>query len=225
MMANLFSVFDPSTSIMKLNLNWISSMISFLIIPSMFWLIPNRFYFIWNKICMTLHQEFKTLMKIDYKLSSTMIFIMFFMMILINNIFGLFPYIFTSTSHMTMTLTFSLTLWLILMIYGWLNVTQNMFAHLIPAGTPAALMPFMVLIETISNLIRPMTLAVRLSANMIAGHLLITLLSQTTAKVPLMMISIMIIVQMLLLTLESAVAVIQAYVFSTLSTLYSSEIS
>nr|YP_010585995.1 ATP synthase F0 subunit 6 [Agapetus zniachtl]UZZ43731.1 ATP synthase F0 subunit 6 [Agapetus zniachtl] len=225
MMANLFSVFDPSTSILKMNLNWISSMIGFLIIPSIYWLIPNRMYFIWNKISMTLHQEFKTLMKIDYKISSTSIFIMMFMMILINNVLGLFPYIFTSTSHLTMTLSFSLTLWLMLMIYGWMNTTQNMFAHLIPAGTPSILMPFMVLIETISNLIRPMTLAVRLSANMIAGHLLITLLSQTTAQVSIMMIGIMIIVQILLLTLESAVAVIQAYVFSTLSTLYSSEIN
>lgn len=86
-------------------------------------------------------------------------------------------------------------------------------------------MPFIVVIESISNVIRPGTLAVRLAANMIAGHLLITLLGNQTTVAGLSIIYILLGVQVLLLILESAVAIIQAYVFAVLSTLYSSEIT
>jgi len=100
-----------------------------------------------------------------------------------------------------------------------------MFAHLVPQRTPGPLIPFIVLIESISNVIRPLTLAVRLIANMVAGHLLITLLgNQTAARSNLLLISLLL-TQIILLTLESAVAVIQAYVFAVLTTLYAREIT
>jgi F-type H+-transporting ATPase subunit a len=99
-----------------------------------------------------------------------------------------------------------------------------MFAHLVPQGTPSVLIPFIVLIETISNVIRPGTLAVRLSANIIAGHLLLTLLGNTGNSLSYIIVTILIFAQLLLLTLESAVAIIQAYVFTILRTLYSREI-
>jgi len=86
-------------------------------------------------------------------------------------------------------------------------------------------MPFIVLIETIRNVIRPGTLAVRLTANIIAGHLLITLLGNQTARASGIILASLIIVQILLLTLERAVAIIQSYVFAVLSTLYSREIT
>jgi F-type H+-transporting ATPase subunit a len=85
-------------------------------------------------------------------------------------------------------------------------------------------MPFIVLIETIRNIIRPGTLAIRLSANIIAGHLLLTLLGNTGNSLSSLLISFLIFTQLLLLTLESAVAIIQAYVFTILRTLYSREI-
>ena len=98
-----------------------------------------------------------------------------------------------------------------------------MLAHLVPQGTPPALMSFIVLIETVRNIIRPGTLAIRLSANIIAGHLLLTLLgNQTAARAPIIM-SLLLTTQILLLVLECAVAIIQSYVFMVLSTLYSRE--
>nr|ARO47910.1 ATP synthase F0 subunit 6 [Osmylidae sp. EMHAU-20151229-16] len=225
MMTNLFSVFDPSTSIFNLSLNWLSSLIGLLMIPYMYWLLPNRFIFLWNKILLTLHKEFKTLLGTSSHPGSTFIFVSLFSLIMFNNFMGLFPYIFTSTSHLTLTLTLALPLWLSFMLYGWINHTQHMFAHLVPQGTPGVLMPFMVCIETISNFIRPGTLAVRLAANMIAGHLLMTLLGNTGPSMNLLMINILILTQIALLTLESAVAIIQSYVFAVLSTLYSSEVN
>nr|AXS66506.1 ATP synthase F0 subunit 6 [Tenebrionoidea sp. 8 KM-2017] len=222
MMMNLFSSFDPSSN-WNLSLNWMSTFLGLLIIPSMFWIIPSRLNFLWNKIIWTLHLEFKTLLGNKIK-GMTLMFISLFSFILFNNFLGLFPYIFTSSSHMTMTLTLALPFWLTFMIFGWLNNTIHMFAHLVPQGTPPVLMPFMVCIETISNVIRPGTLAIRLSANMIAGHLLMTLLGNTGSSLSILMVNILIIVQLLLLLLESAVSIIQSYVFAILSVLYSSEV-
>jgi F-type H+-transporting ATPase subunit a len=99
-----------------------------------------------------------------------------------------------------------------------------MFAHLVPQGTPAVLIPFMVCIETIRNVIRPGTLAVRLSANIIAGHLLLTLMGNTGSGIAVFMVTFLVIGQLALLVLESAVAIIQGYVFAVLRTLYSSEV-
>nr|YP_009229548.1 ATP synthase F0 subunit 6 [Papilio xuthus]ABQ63453.1 ATP synthase F0 subunit 6 [Papilio xuthus]ALT55629.1 ATP synthase F0 subunit 6 [Papilio xuthus]ANW48048.1 ATP synthase F0 subunit 6 [Papilio xuthus]QSZ78093.1 ATP synthase subunit 6 [Papilio xuthus]WEF74866.1 ATP synthase F0 subunit 6 [Papilio xuthus] len=226
MMNNLFSIFDPSTNIFNLSLNWFSTFIGLLFIPFCFWTIPNRQFIFWNFILNKLHNEFKMLLG-NNKLNkgSSFIFISLFSFILFNNFLGLFPYIFTSTSHLNISLSISLSLWLSFMLYGWINNYQHMFIHMIPQGTPSILMPFMVLIETISNIIRPGTLAVRLTANMIAGHLLLTLLSSTGNNMSFFLLFILIFLQILLLILESAVAVIQAYVISILSTLYSSEVN
>nr|AOY39099.1 ATP synthase F0 subunit 6 [Trechoblemus micros] len=224
MMTNLFSTFDPSTNIMNLSLNWMSTILGLLILPMSFWFIPSRINMMWTIIMTTLHKEFKMLMGPFNLKGSTLIFISLFSFILFNNFMGLFPYIYTSSSHMTMTLSLALPLWLSFMLFGWMNNTQHMFAHLVPQGTPPILMPFMVCIESISNIIRPGTLAVRLAANMIAGHLLLTLLGNTGIFMNSFMISILIIVQIMLLMLEFAVSIIQSYVFAILSTLYSSEV-
>nr|QXG19559.1 ATP synthase F0 subunit 6 [Drosophila takahashii] len=224
MMTNLFSVFDPS-AIFNLSLNWLSTFLGLLMIPSIYWLMPSRYNIFWNSILLTLHKEFKTLLGPSGHNGSTFIFISLFSLILFNNFMGLFPYIFTSTSHLTLTLSLALPLWLCFMLYGWINHTQHMFAHLVPQGTPAVLMPFMVCIETISNIIRPGTLAVRLTANMIAGHLLLTLLGNTGPSMSYLLVTFLLVAQIALLVLESAVAMIQSYVFAVLSTLYSSEVN
>nr|YP_009731698.1 ATP synthase F0 subunit 6 [Carpophilus pilosellus]QHR79646.1 ATP synthase F0 subunit 6 [Carpophilus pilosellus] len=221
-MANLFSSFDPTTKFFSLN--WLSSLIGLFIIPMSFWLIPSRLNMLWIKIIMTLHKEFKILLNTETK-GNTLIFISLFSFILFNNFLGLFPYIFTSSSHLILSLGLALPLWLSFMLYGWTNNTTHMLAHLVPQGTPPVLMPFMVCIETISNIIRPGTLAIRLSANMIAGHLLMTLLGNTGPTLPTLLITILVVVQILLLVLETAVSIIQSYVFAVLSTLYSSEVN
>nr|AND96711.1 ATP synthase F0 subunit 6 [Digitonthophagus gazella] len=224
MMTNLFSSFDPGTY-MGTSLNWMSTFLGIIFLPTMFWLIPSRYNFLWNKIIITLHNEFKILIGNNSIKGSTLIFISIFSMIVYNNFLGLFPYIFTSSSHLALTLSLALPMWLSFMIYGWINNTMHMFTHLVPQGTPPVLMPFMVCIETISNIIRPGTLAVRLAANMIAGHLLMTLLGNTGSMLNLLMINLLIITQLLLLLLESAVSIIQSYVFAVLATLYSSEVN
>nr|APX39231.1 ATP synthase F0 subunit 6 [Hypocassida meridionalis] len=223
MMTNLFSSFDPSTN--YLSLNWLSPMLVFFLMPWAFWFIPSRTSMIWMKMTNLIKKEIKVLTPYKEFKGLSLIMVSLFLFIMINNFMGLFPYIFTSTSHIVISLSMALPLWLSFMIYGWMNKTLNMFAHLVPQGTPPMLMPFMVCIETISNIIRPGTLAVRLSANMIAGHLLMTLLGSVGPMIPTSMVNLLIIVQILLLILEMSVSIIQAYVFMILTTLYSSEVN
>lgn len=224
MITNLFSVFDPS-AIFNFSLNWLRTFLGLLIIPSIYWLIPSRYNIIWNSILLTLHKEFKTLLGPSGHNGSTFIFISLFSLILFNNFIGLFPYIFTRTRHLTLTLSLALPLWLCFILYGWINHTQHIFAHLVPQGTPAILIPFIICIETIRNIIRPGTLAVRLTANIIAGHLLLTLLGNTGSSISYILITFLLIAQIALLVLESAVAIIQSYVFAVLRTLYSREVN
>lgn len=225
MITNLFSVFDPSTTIFNLSLNWLRVFIGLLLIPISFWFIPSRYQIIWNNVLITLHKEFKNLLGPSGHNGSTFIFISLFSLILFNNFIGLFPYIFTGTSHLVFTLTLALPLWIRFIVYGWINHTQHIFAHLVPQGTPAVLIPFIVCIETIRNVIRPGTLAVRLTANIIAGHLLLTLIGNTGPSISYILVSLLIIGQIALLILESAVAIIQSYVFAVLRTLYSREVN
>nr|UPL65898.1 ATPase subunit 6 [Lasiolabops cosmopolites] len=222
MMTNLFSTFDPATS-SSLSMNWISTFLGIQMIPFMYWITPSRMNMIFKILFNNLYNEFKTLLG-EKSQGFNLMIISVFTFILMNNLMGLLPYIFTSSSHLSYTLSLALPLWMSLMIYGWMNKTQMMFAHMIPNGTPPILMPFMVLIETISNLIRPGALAVRLTANMIAGHLLMSLLGNNMTESNSMIMPLILMIQMTLMMFETAVSMIQAYVFSVLTTLYSSEV-
>nr|WMV00315.1 ATP synthase F0 subunit 6 [Maoricicada campbelli] len=221
MMTNLFSSFDPCTGF--LSLNWLSSMILLLFLPLTYWYMPNRFIIFYNKILFLLNNELNMLM--NYKsLGSSLMFLSLFTFILLNNLLGLLPYIFTSSSHLVFTMSLALPLWLSFMLYGFINNVNHMFCHMVPSGTPNILMPFMVIIESISNLIRPGSLAVRLTANMIAGHLLMTLLGNLPMNYEYYS-GMIIIFQISLMLFELAVCMIQSYVFMVLSTLYYSEVN
>lgn len=155
---------------------------------------------------------------------TSIIFLSLFIFIVISNFMGLFPYIFTATSHFSLTLALSLPLWLGSMLYSIVLQFNRIMAHLVPLGTPAALIPVMVLIETVRSVIRPGTLAVRLAANIVAGHLLLTLLGGQGPRARLGVLVGLIVALIALLILECAVACIQAYVFTILSSLYLNEL-
>lgn len=224
MINNLFSVFDPSTTLINISLNWLRTFIGLLIIPLLYWILPSRYSLLWFNILFNLHKEFKLLIEKN-STGNSLLFISLFSIILFNNFIGLFPYIFTRTRHLIITLRLALPLWISFILYGWINHTNHIFTHLVPQGTPNVLIPFIVCIETIRNIIRPGTLAVRLTANIIAGHLLITLIGNTGPSIITSIIFILLIGQIILLILELAVRIIQSYVFAVLRTLYSSEIS
>nr|AFO38079.1 ATP synthase F0 subunit 6 [Hoplobatrachus rugulosus] len=142
------------------------------------------------------------------------------------NLLGLFPYTFTPTTQLSTNLALAIPLWLATVLIGLRNQPTASLAHFLPEGTPTPLIPALIIIETISLFIRPLALGVRLTANLTAGHLLIQLISsatltmlQTSTAISALTFSTLI----LLTALEVAVAIIQAYVFVLLLSLYLQE--
>lgn len=140
-----------------------------------------------------------------------------------TNLLGLLPHSFTPTTQLSINLGIAIPLWAGAVITGFRHKTKASLAHFLPQGTPIPLIPILVIIETISLFIQPMALAVRLTANITAGHLLIHLIGGTTLvltsiSTPTAIITFIILV--LLTVLEFAVALIQAYVFTLLVSLY-----
>lgn len=222
MIRNIFSIFDPSSSI-RFSLNWISIIIILIALPYQYWLLPSRLTSTWSLIINYIFKEFNILIK--HSFSNLILIISLFTFIFFNNFLGLFPYIFTASRHINFCLSLSLTFWLSIIIYSLLNYINNFLSHLTPIGTPPILIPFIVLIESIRLIIRPFTLAIRLTANIIAGHLLLSLLGSSGQSIHTTLTFIaLILTQFLLFILEISVSIIQAYVFSILSTLYRREI-
>nr|ABS00628.1 ATPase subunit 6 [Lamprotornis fischeri] len=153
-------------------------------------------------------------------LTSLMIFL------LLVNLLGLLPYTFTPTTQLSMNLALAFPLWLATLLTGLRNQPSISLGHLLPEGTPTLLIPALIMIETTSLLIRPLALGVRLTANLTAGHLLIQLISTATMVLATTMpaVSLLTLLVLFLLTiLEVAVAMIQAYVFVLLLSLYLQE--
>nr|AHF95261.1 ATP synthase F0 subunit 6 [Sarcocheilichthys lacustris] len=142
------------------------------------------------------------------------------------NMLGLLPYTFTPTTQLSLNMGFAVPLWLATVIIGMRNQPTVALGHLLPEGTPVPLIPVLIIIETISLFIRPLALGVRLTANLTAGHLLIQLIATAVFVLLPMMPTVAILtaaVLFLLTLLEVAVAMIQAYVFVLLLSLYLQE--
>lgn len=142
------------------------------------------------------------------------------------NLLGLLPYTFTPTTQLSLSMALATPIWFATVIVGLRNQPTHALAHLLPEGTPTLLTPVLIIIETISLFIRPLALGVRLTANLTAGHLLIQLIA--TAALVLLSAApvvggLVAILLFLLTLLEIAVAIIQAYVFVLLLSLYLQE--
>nr|YP_009494836.1 ATP synthase F0 subunit 6 [Bathyraja richardsoni]AWO66655.1 ATPase subunit 6 [Bathyraja richardsoni] len=142
------------------------------------------------------------------------------------NLLGLLPYTFTPTTQLSLNMALALPLWLTTVLIGMFNQPTISLGHFLPEGTPSLLIPILITIETISLFIRPLALGVRLTANLTAGHLLMQLIATAAFVLITVMPSVAIltsIILFLLTILEVAVAMIQAYVFVLLLSLYLQE--
>lgn len=224
-MTNLFSIFDPNVSWINVSLNWISAVIVIFWLPNIYWLIKPKILVLVNILTKSLASEYRLNFSPINSPGHTHWAIALFLIILLNNLAGLTPYTFTATSHLSFSVSLALVIWLGYIIFRVVMNIGRFLAHLVPVGTPYILIPFMVLIELVSNLIRPITLSVRLAANLVAGHLLITLVSSPMVNSRFINIVVLLSCLYLLMILESAVAFIQAYVFRMLRTLYLREVN
>ena len=149
-----------------------------------------------------------------------------FIFILINNLIGMIPYSFASTSHFILTFSLSFTIVLGATILGFQKHGLKFFSLLVPSGCPLILLPLLVLIELISYLSRNLSLGLRLGANILSGHMLLSILSGFTYNIMssgILFFFIGLIPLGFILAfsgLELAIAFIQAQVFVVLSCSY-----
>lgn len=149
-----------------------------------------------------------------------------FMVVLMGNVLGLLPYSFTYTSHIIVTLALALVIFCTVTIFGFLNHGLHFLSLFAPPGVPLALQFLIVPIEILSFLIRPVTLALRLFANMMAGHLMLKVFAGfSTMMVGLGVGGVLagfvpMAFNVAILMLELLVAMLQAYIFAILSCIY-----
>nr|ALO64470.1 ATP synthase F0 subunit 6 [Bombus sylvestris] len=218
MMMNLFETFDPTINSINIQMNWIFMFIPMILFPNKYWLISSRIIMIFKLLIHYMFIEFKIIV-MNKNTMNIYLFLSMMIYIMMLNLFSLIPYIFTLTSHLIFNLMMALSLWFSFMIYSLINFPIKTLSHLVPLNSPKFLMNFMVIIELISMMIRPWTLSIRLSANLISGHLILILLSNFMMNF-FFLIPFSLIIQNLLLSLEISMSMIQAYVFSILLILY-----
>ena len=149
-----------------------------------------------------------------------------FMFVLVANLFGMFPYFFTVTSHIIVTFALAMLVIMTVIIYGFMRNGMKFLKLFVPSGVPGALIPLVTLIEVISFLSRPISLSVRLFANMLAGHITLKVFSGFVVSLSAMGAvgifgSILPLGMTVALTaLEFLVAFLQAYVFTVLTCMY-----
>lgn len=216
-MTNLFSIFDRNFLFFR-TLNFFNSFFYVILLRGGFWMKSSYslnfnwlgLIYIYNELRIIL---IKNLNSAVYLVGS-IIFIIFL------NIFRLLPWVFSATSHIRVTLLLSLFLWWGPQIYAALTSPDKVLAHIVPTRTPWGLIPLLVLIEFVSSNIRPFTLAIRLAANITAGHLILGLIRMNC----ILQVRVAGLIMVSLCMLEIGVSFIQAYVFVLLSTLYSQEL-
>nr|BCV68725.1 ATP synthase F0 subunit 6 [Sinanodonta tumens] len=150
-----------------------------------------------------------------------------FMVIFIVNISGMIPNVFSPTSHLSLTLVLAMMVWFCLVLMGWVFSWKESAGHLVPTGSPIGLIPLLVLIESVSILIRPVTLGVRLAANITMGHLMLHVIGEYVVsffyEVSFIGSLLGSVVMWGYVIFEFAVSFLQAYVFVLLVGLYSSD--
>jgi len=143
-----------------------------------------------------------------------------FMFVLLGNLLGMVPYSFTFTSHIVVTFAMAIVIFIFVTILGFVKHGMHFFSFFAPPGTPVVMLPLLVPIEIISYLSRPISLSVRLFANMLAGHTLIKVIAGFIPALGVIFGVLPLALVVALTGLEILIAFLQAYVFAILTCLY-----
>nr|ATZ70893.1 ATP synthase F0 subunit 6 [Conus freitasi] len=228
MLVDIFSSFDDNNQVfMSLYiLMWFFSIIMVILFSSSFWLVHPR----WNSFINSFKDTASSQVLRSFGLNMggfINLIAGLFLFLILMNMSGLIPYVFSTTSHLAVSLTLGLPLWLTMIVSAVVYNPGSVVAGLLPMGAPAPLNPFLVLIETVSIMVRPITLSVRLTANMSAGHIVLALIGNyLTAGLfasSFFSIFLLLLIQVLYTVFEFGISLIQAYIFCLLITLYSDE--
>nr|QHT64919.1 ATP synthase subunit 6 [Oxydromus pugettensis] len=228
MMMDIFSSFDPyiyasfRTSPLMF---WALVMSVLLVSQSQFWITPSKPFWMSTMILDVMYKQSSRTQASNLK-GLTSILSSLFVLIIIINFMGLLPYTFSYSSHLIFALPLGVTMWLSLLMSSSMFAPKAFTASLLPGGAPDWLNPFLVLVETVSILARPITLSFRLAANMTAGHIILGLvgvyastamLNASFSMLPLLL------TQTGYILFEVGICIIQAYIFCLLLTLYADE--
>nr|WIL10297.1 ATP synthase F0 subunit 6 [Nothopoda sp.] len=213
-MFNLFSSFDLFFFNFPL-----MSLIFFMLIFLNFWIINFKmmlskmlYKFMFNSFVMLKNKKFNKMM---------MIYMMIFMLfVFYMNFFGSIPYNIPLTSQASVVLMFCMMNWLMINMFLFFNLYKSFLVHCIPEGTPIMMIFFLFIIEIISNLIRPLTLMLRLMGNIIAGHIFINLIFSLMMN----MGSCFFLLYLFYMSVELFIGFLQAYIMSTLIMMYYSDL-
>jgi F-type H+-transporting ATPase subunit a len=143
-----------------------------------------------------------------------------FMFILFCNLIGMIPYTFTVTSHIIVTFALALVVFIGVTVIGFARHGMHFVTLFVPSGVPLALLPLLVVIEVLSYLIRPISLSVRLFANMTAGHTMLKVFGSFVVMLGVLGGWAPLAFVVALTGLEVGIAVLQAYVFTILTCIY-----
>lgn len=143
-----------------------------------------------------------------------------FVVVLMGNMLGMIPYSFTYTSHIAVTMGLALAIFIFVTILGFIKHGTHFFSLFCPAGLPLALKPLIIPIEVLSYLIRPVTLSVRLFANMMAGHLMLKVFAGFSVVMGVGLGILPMFLNVALIGFEFLIAFLQAYVFTILTCIY-----
>lgn len=143
-----------------------------------------------------------------------------FIVVLMGNMLGMIPYSFTYTSHIAVTMGLALSIFIMITVLGFIRHGLHFLSLFSPAGVPLALKPLIIPIEILSYLIRPVTLSVRLFANMMAGHLMLKVFAGFCVAMGAGFGLVPMFFNVALIGFEFLIAFLQAYVFAILSCIY-----
>lgn len=227
-MVDIFSSFDP---FINLTYVYISPRFWIFILARIF-LIRRRYWLSFRSLIWALSTPLDVISTQSLRTSSfhikglTRIIVGLFIMFIIINFLGLLPYSFSYRRHIVFRLAFGLPLWLSLILSRIVYSPKIFIGGLLPSGAPDWLNPFLVIVESIRIIVRPITLSVRLVANIRAGHIVLRLVgiyrssyifSSTVGVIRLLFI------QTFYIIFEIGICLIQAYIFCLLITLYADD--
>lgn len=217
LVASLFSSFDPSSYSRVLSFS--TPLIVTVFLYSSLYTFSSPISSIAYRVYSRLSNSLGLLVYSPGYLGCLPLYLGVFILVLTANSLGLLPYVFTPTRFIRFTLGLCLSFWVTFTVYAWCTMPGVSLMATVPLGTPPILIPFIVLIESIRLFIRPVTLSVRLAANIVAGHCLLRLAGSGFRRVLRFFPAFLF--QSALMVLELAVAAIQSFVLVVLLTLYS----
>lgn len=229
MLIDIFSSFDPHTNYIYSSISpllfWGLSGAAITLIHPSFWVKPNRSFWLISLPTEVIFSQSSRTLGINAKGFSTVVVPLFILLIL-SNLSGLLPYVFSPTSHLLITFSIGLPLWLSLIMSSFIFSPKIFIAHLLPSGAPGWLSPALIIIETVRIAVRPITLSFRLAANIRAGHIVLGLIGMAASSLAFtstITFSTLMVIQVIYTLFEIGICLIQAYIFCLLLTLYADD--